>query len=203
MSAVEEQLKDLLGAMKTTAGCRFIAAKRLEERERGLTRLTAFTSAYVVVLTVLPYFLAVSKPVADWLNLFTVGCGIVILIASLLQSSSGDIVNAEQHHRSALEINELRRELKVISDRIDAESLIRFAKEYNGILQKYSVNHDAIDYDRYRIQRSEDFPWLSRFDRFVIRIKLVFSKYLPSITLVAISTLVFGLLARFGWPIPA
>src|SRR5882762_8550877 len=98
----------LLKSLKSTAGARFIAAARLEARDRRLTRVTAFTSTYVILLTIFPYFIKLPTPITDMFNLITVGLSVVILVSSLLQYSSGDILNAEQHHRSGLEINEQR-----------------------------------------------------------------------------------------------
>ena len=63
----------------------------------------------MIAITVLPYFLKLSSGITDLYNLVTVALSIVILVASLLQYSNGDVVNSERHHRSALEINELHR----------------------------------------------------------------------------------------------
>ena len=102
----ETPTDELLKMLKVTAGCRFIAAKRLANHDKKLTRVTALASSYVIGLTILPYFMKLSMQIADLYNLVTVGLSIVILVSSLLQYSNGDVVNAEQHHRSALEINE-------------------------------------------------------------------------------------------------
>lgn len=196
-------LDNLLRRMSVTAGCRFIAAKRLEERDQGLTRLTAFTSAYVIILTVLPYFMHLKPSVADWLNLFTVGCAIVILIASLLQNASNNIVNAEQHHRSGLEINELWREMDIFKGEIDDRQLKEYSDKYSSILQKYSINHDDIDFRRYQIERPEMYPWMKGRGAWRIKILLVWVKYVPSATLIGISLLVLFILFRYALPLPA
>src|SRR4051794_35561518 len=70
----------LLHYIKATSGSRFNAAKRLNSKDRALTRVTAFTSAYLIVLTVLPYFMKVPQEIADDLNLITVVFTIVILV---------------------------------------------------------------------------------------------------------------------------
>ena len=102
---MNDALDRLMKSLKETAGSRFIAAKRLEDHDKRLTRLTVFTSAYIIALTILPYFIKLPTHVTDAYNLITVGLALVILVSSLLQYSSGDVVNAEQRHRSALEIN--------------------------------------------------------------------------------------------------
>ncbi len=106
---IETKRDRLARTMRSTASSRFIAAARLERRDKLLTRLTAFTSAYVIVLTVLRYFLKKTAATTDLYNFVTVVLSIVILVSSLLGYSSGDVVNAERHHRSGLKINNLRR----------------------------------------------------------------------------------------------
>jgi hypothetical protein len=98
------QVQKLLDDMKATAASRFNAAKRLEANDRNLTWITAMTSAYIIALTVLPYFWKLSPRVTDTLNLVTVVLSIVILVSALLHNSKRDAVNAEQHHRSALDV---------------------------------------------------------------------------------------------------
>ncbi|WP_411969144.1 SLATT domain-containing protein [Mesorhizobium sp. CA15] len=95
---MKDTTKDLLRSLKMTAGSRFNAGKRMEKHDRRLTFLTAMTSAYVIALTVLPYFIKLPVPVTDHLNLFTVVLSVVILISSLLQYSSNNTVKAEQYH---------------------------------------------------------------------------------------------------------
>jgi hypothetical protein len=197
-----EGFRDLSTNLKSTAGARFNAARRLEARDRSLTRLTALTSAYVVVLTVLPYFRSLPPEVADWINLFVVACTIVILISSLLQYSSSDVLNAEQHHRSALEIAELRRQMKLQSATMTPRSLQAFADKYSAILQKYSINHDDIDFQKFKADRASDFPELTRFNRLTTLAKLIGYKYAPSVTLLIVSVAVIAVLWKYALPWP-
>jgi hypothetical protein len=192
------QARRLSETMKTTAGCRFIAAKRLEIRDQALTRLTAFTSAYVIILTALPYFLKTSVHVTDIINFFTIGCAIVILISSLLQYSNNAVANAEQHHRSGLEINEIRREFEIGMDLVDEARVMATSSRYNSVLQKYSVNHDDIDYMKYQYERPESHPWLTGGKRFRVIVTLWYQKYVPSVTLVVLSALVLATLIGSG-----
>lgn len=101
---------DLDDSMRQTARSRFFAAKRLESRDRRITRLTAFCSAYIIALTAIPYFLKLPETVDDHINFLSLLMAVILLVSSLLQYSRLDIASAEQHHRSALEINELHRE---------------------------------------------------------------------------------------------
>src|SRR3954453_15163912 len=104
---------NLLNSMKQTAGSRFAAAKRLEARDRHLGWVTAITSVYIIFLTALPYVKKLPAAVTEDLNLAILFLSIVILATSLLHNSNKDAVNAEQLHRSALEINELYRKILV------------------------------------------------------------------------------------------
>ena len=143
---MSELAKEFLDNMKSTAASRYNAAKRLEGREQGLTRLTGFTSAYLIGLTVLPYFIHLPPGAEDRMNLLTVLLAVVILVASLLQYSARDGVNAEQHYRCGLEIGELRRRLKINAVNVSDADLMSVADEYALILQKYSINHDPVSY---------------------------------------------------------
>src|SRR5262249_22418430 len=82
-SAMEEAAKALLKSLRATAGSSFNASRRLECHDKRLTRLTAFSSAYVIILTVLPYFVKLSTEITDLYNFFTVVLSIVILTSSL------------------------------------------------------------------------------------------------------------------------
>ena len=87
---MDDAAERLIKAMKETAAARFIAASRLQEHDKRLTRLTAFTSAYIIALTILPYFVKMPTHITDLYNLITVALAVVILVASLLEYSSGD-----------------------------------------------------------------------------------------------------------------
>jgi hypothetical protein len=183
----------LLKALKETAGSRFIAAKRLEDHDKRLTRLTAFTSAYIIALTILPYFIKLPAHVTDISNLITVAFAVVILVASLLQYSSGDVVNAEQHHRSALEINEIRR-LLLAEDTITQQILVDFTNKYNVVLQKYSINHDDLDYRRFQSERPNEYPWLTLRAKVWIAMRLFITRHTPTVILSLVTIFFVALL---------
>lgn len=191
---------DLMKSLKVTAGCRFVAATRLSARDRRLTRVTALTSAYVILLTIFPYFFKLPPHISDLLNLITVALSVIILVSSLLQYSSGDVVNAEQHHRSGLEINEQRRILETTPEDTDLERIRQIAADYGSILQKYSINHDSLDYQKYQLSRPEAFPWLTRFDRTVISAKIALIDHSSTIILVTITLSIFSFLIFYVYP---
>jgi hypothetical protein len=191
-------LSKLAKSLKVTAGCRFNAARRLENHDVKLTRLIAFASAYIIALTVLPYFLKLPSGTTDLYNFVTVTLSIAILVSSLLQYSSANAVNAEQHHRSALEINELGRLLSLKAENNITEAEVRdFMGRYNAILQKYSINHDEIDFWKYQIEHHDMYPWVGCVDRIAIRATVLCKMYFLSVVLLLTTILMLGL-AAFG-----
>lgn len=197
---METVTSKLLSTLKSTAGSHFNAAKRLQERERRLTQLTAFSSVYVIALTVLPYVLKPSPEVTDLYNLVTVALSLVILVASLLQYSTGDAVNAEQFHRSGLELKETMRLMQVTSEQgeLTQSHLLDFTQKYNATLQKYSVNHEEIDYLKFQIERPEDFKWIGKFKCCRIWLRIMWAKYLPTFFLILITLFMGWLVLVFG-----
>lgn len=144
--------------MKNTARARFKAHKRLTELDVRQTKIVSLSTAFIIVLTVAPYIIKCPTYVTDALNLFTIVFSIVILVYSLLQYSSQNALAAEQFHRSALEINELRRDLEMASD----EDLIETKKcidRYDAVLQKYSINHKDVDFHAAILEKLEEYPW--------------------------------------------
>lgn len=148
--------EQLLKEMKRAKGCRFNASKRLERRDAKRTSIVAWASVGVIIITLLPVFL----PVSDWfkslLSLSTIAMSLAVLAFSLLQAQSNDPVKADQFHKCATEINELRRQIRHAE--INRESLIVYSKEYDAILRRYSINHDEIDYHNYIITHLDEFP---------------------------------------------
>jgi SMODS and SLOG-associating 2TM effector domain family 5 len=109
---IEKERSLLLQEMKVTKGSRFNAAERLRRRDRSRTTITAFASVYVIILTIIPVTFHLPDTIVNIMNIIIIVFSIVVLTSSLLQYSSGDPVRAEQHHRCALEINALWRELR-------------------------------------------------------------------------------------------
>jgi hypothetical protein len=153
----EKERLSLLFEMKVTKGSRFNAAERLRRRDRTSTMIVSFASAYVIVLTIIPVIFHIPEFVASIITLAIIVFSIVILTYSLIQYSSSDPVKAEQHHRCAIEINALRRELRV-QPVVTFESLTHYAKEYDELLQRYSINHEPVDYETYKIEHPDEYP---------------------------------------------
>lgn len=146
--------------MGVTKGCRFNAAKRLETLEKRRTITIAGASIFVIVLSLIPAMVPVPQLLSNLLTLITVGFSIIILVASILQSANSDSVKADQLHRCSLDINAIRQELRT-AENLDGEILKLFSKRYQDVLQRYSVNHDDIDYEKYKLDHPDDYPKLT------------------------------------------
>jgi hypothetical protein len=154
---IEKEKQQLLRELKATKGSRFNAAQRLGRRDKLLNRMIAFISGCVIVVTLLPVYFHVGETATSAVSFFTIAFSIFILAMSLIQYSNSDPVRAEQHHRCGLELNSLRRELR--STRITAEDeLIPFARRFDDILGRYSINHEGIDFERYKREHPDEYP---------------------------------------------
>ncbi len=198
-NAPSEKVEKFLHDMKATAGSRFNAAKRLENNDGDLTWITAMTLAYIIALTVLPYFWKLPQAVADTLNLATVVLSVVILASALLHNSKRDAVNAEQHHRSALEIKEIYREVAARGCLTELE-LLDYNKKYSAVLQKYSVNHSDLDFQKYMVERHEQFAFLTSTVRYRIKISLLARDNFQTVLLFAITVGFFWLVFFYALP---
>ncbi|MET4216080.1 preprotein translocase subunit SecG [Bradyrhizobium sp. LB14.3] len=196
----KEAAEKLLHGLKSTSGSRFNAAKRLAAKDRALTRVTAITSAYLIILTAFPYFIKVPLQVADNLNFITIVFSIVILVSSLLQYSSGDVVSAEQHHRAGLEMSEITRELSIKLDAIQEPELLELAARYNATLQKYSINHEDVDFQRYQTENPERYPWFTRWGLARIWLSTFAVKHIYSAVLLLITLFLVALLFGYAYP---
>lgn len=75
-----------------------------------------------------------------------------------------------------------------------------FVRGYNAILQKYSVNHEEIDYQKYQIERPNEFPWVLTHQRCWIALKLFFINHFATLVLGAITIFVVILLSFYAYP---
>lgn len=197
---MNETTKDFLRSLKATAGSRFNASKRLSHVDTRLTALTAFTSAFIIALTILPKFVELPRTGQNWLEVMTIALSILVLASSVLQYAGNNAVKAELFHRSALEIQELKRELQFKADNIDEEQFNAISKKYNEVLHRYSLNHDDVDFYRQQIEYPKDFP-IGLLERIQKRIQVWNAYNYPSIILFSVAAfLVFVTIAAMSWP---
>ncbi|MDH2327841.1 SLATT domain-containing protein [Cereibacter sp. SYSU M97828] len=188
---MSETIDDLLRSLKVTAGSRFNAAKRLSHIDKWMTTLTSFASAYLILLAVGPSLLSLPGRYEPWVDMFTVAISVLLLASSVSSYSAGYAVKAEQHHRSALEIQELRRELRFIGESVGTDQLIRISQSYNAILQKYSINHDDADFFRFQLEYPDIYQ-LNWFDRLRKTCTVISAVHYPAAALVIITGIVMG-----------
>lgn len=150
-----EDVDDFLRSLKVTAGSRFNAAKRLENIDRRMTLLSSFTSAYIILLSVGPSLIGVGPEVQPTVNMFSTALAVLLLASTVLSYASNHAVLAELHHRSALEIQEIRRRLRFTECQGPNEQIRALSDEYSRILAKYSINHIDADFYRYQISNPE------------------------------------------------
>lgn len=200
---MDETIRDMLRSLKATAGSRFNASKRLSHVDRRLTALTAFTSAFIIALTIFPKFVEVSHAGQSWLEMTTIAFSILLLASSVLQYASNHAVKAELFHRSALEIQELKRELQFAAHRMDEEKFNSISKRYNDILQRYSLNHEDVDFYRQQLEYPSDYP-LGSLERMWKRCSVCVAYAYPSIILFLIAIfLLFVTFMALSWPVVA
>ena len=120
----------------------------------------ALASTLVIALTFVLFVYQLSKAVIADLSGVTMLASVLILVTSLIQYSNNDAVNAEQHHRCGLEINQLRGELAAKGEMVDHDELLKLSKKHARILDKYSVNHSGVDLGQYRLEPSRQLPSL-------------------------------------------
>jgi hypothetical protein len=59
----------------------------------------------------------------------------------------------------------------------------KFAEKYNAILQKYSINHDPIDYKAVIVERPHENPWMTKGTRFWYNVQLMVKGRIPDFVL--------------------
>jgi hypothetical protein len=154
---IDREVRELLRSLKSTKAARFNAADRLGFNHRQMTLVISMTNAFIIGLGVAPLIIAYDADVTKLFTFITVVFSVVMLVLSLLQDGRNEPVLAEQLHRCALEINALRDKVSVEKHGMTLDMLREFREEYAAILQKYSVNHEDIDHERYKLDHAEEF----------------------------------------------
>ena len=143
--------------MGVTAGSRFNAARRMQSIDRSFNYMLSAVSVAVIALTVLPFIYDLEEPNRQLVGLFTIAASIAILVLTNIKYGNRDLVVAEQLHRCALEINEVGRRIDAEPDGEKQNLFRQYSDEYSAILQKYSVNHDKIDFIEHKVYRSDEY----------------------------------------------
>lgn len=148
---------ELRRRMGVTSGSRFNAARRLSAVDRSFNLVLSLVSVAIIALTVVPYIYEISDGSNRLIALFTIAASVALLVLTNLNTGNQNMVLSEQLHRCALEVNEVSRELDAALAGNDDSGTSRCAKNYSEILQKYSVNHEKIDYIEHKLHRRDEF----------------------------------------------
>lgn len=179
-SRLESEREKMVREMGVTKGCRFNASKRLQNAEKRRTITIAGASIFVIVLSLLPVMFPVPELLNNFLTLLAVGFSIIILVASTLQASDSDAVKADQLHRCSLEINAIRYELRA-AEPLDESTLKSYGKRYQDILQRYTVNHDDVDFEKYKLEHQDLYPLMSTTEKTQLKKDVMRSDYLSEV----------------------
>ena len=153
-----------------TKGARFKASERCEELDRRSARLVGWLSAYLIILSVLPFcnIPELSLP-GNYTAFISVSLSIMILVFSQLEYAMNYTAMAKDYHNCALEVANLYNELRYLKSDSDGKlgdetisKMRKISANYEQTLQKYK-NHLPIGYDIFRTDKPEYFnlSWLS------------------------------------------
>ena len=173
---MNDKIQKFIETLRKTSGTRFNASKRLEQKDRSSTVCLSLISSCMILLTISTYFFPnLRQESKDFLNLISLFFSILILVLSLIQYSGSNMIKSEQFHRCALEIDEIRRDIELKSDCLKLDELLECKLKYDRILQKYSLNHDTVDFYEYLVQNRYKYKYIKFFDnlKFVIYIFLI------------------------------
>ncbi|MFC3579325.1 SLATT domain-containing protein [Sphingomonas hylomeconis] len=153
----------LLWDMKVTAGARFNAATRLSAKDRFGNVSISIYSSIVVSTSIVGLAFDLGATSTKIIGVATLIASIVILVLSMKLFADRHAVDAEQMHRCALEINELRRHY-LATGFSGSSDLVSASEKYNALLQKFSINHSESDYSKYKYAHRWEFDDLRELD---------------------------------------
>lgn len=141
-----------------TKGTRFLAHQRLESLNRYSTYSISFNSIFVIILSILSLqqFQYLSYFTADILSLITLFLSILIIVISITENAKNYSVNAEMHHQCGKDLNLIYEKLIQIKNNYDSDpnakiSIHALGIEYQKVVDKYSVNHSELDYQKFLV----------------------------------------------------
>jgi hypothetical protein len=109
----------------------------------------------LVCLSVSTLAFPFDEALVRYLGFGGVVASVLVLVVSMKNYAHQFGVDAEQMHRCALELNELRREM--LADAEAQKNLPQYALKHNLILHKWSVNHSEEDFLKYKYKHKWEF----------------------------------------------
>ena len=117
-----------------------------------------------------------------------------------MQYSTAEMAKAEQLHRSGLEINEIKRKLVLRVNGATLDELSDFTERYNAVLQKYSINHDRLDFLQHQLERPEEYQWLGGWSKLYIILRIGINRYTSNTILLIETILIVGAVLYGAFP---
>ena len=189
-----EVCKSFRRAMRVTAGARFNASKRLLKHDKRLNVSVAVLSCFIILLSIFQALKQLEDAANQNLTIFNIILSVSVLILALLQYASSDAVHAEQHHRCALEIEEVRRQLDIILVNPSEHSLMEVVNRYNSVLRNSNINHDDDDRSLYICDRPELGFDLDRIDCAIIKTRVMAKALWPYLIVASMGLLIVWLI---------
>jgi hypothetical protein len=151
-SPFEELFQDVY----QTCGMRFEADRRLRFHDKVSNIVVSFFAASLILFTLFRV-LHVAKCNEQVLSIAEIFLPVFIIVFSLLVARNDYALRADRMHRSALELNDLKRRLRLYRQSSVPMSGVYddFAKEYSNILS-HTDNHDQLDKHRFEFKHWKD-----------------------------------------------
>ena len=78
---------------------------------------------------------------------------------------------------------------------------LEFQQMFDATLQKYSVNHEDIDFKRQQLEWSHELPWLNRWMKVKIWVSLLISDNVTPMVMIALTVLCAWLVFIYALPL--
>ena len=188
---MEKEIERLYKKIWETKGCRFIAAKKLEDIEKWSSLTINIFSIYIIIvnLTVLlktrPNFLSDS-----FITFLTISLSILILVISNIINSREYKLKAKEHHICGRELSELYDKLCQFRNGVftpTSYDIRLITNEFHKILEKFDLNHTTLDYNYFKLQNISEYSKIKNKRWFMFRVWIDF-KYQSIIKYIMIMT---------------
>ncbi|GEK11969.1 SLATT domain-containing protein [Aliivibrio fischeri] len=139
----------------STSRIRFAAATRLKEKNKLSTQTISFSSAYLILLSVIQILID-NDALNSFLTIVNIFLAIVILVLSQLEAAADYSLRANKYHECGLKVGALYRQFRRLKDEKETldptvyiEKVTAIDEQYNNVLSGYE-NHDDIDYQMFK-----------------------------------------------------
>jgi SMODS and SLOG-associating 2TM effector domain family 5 len=144
----------------STSRTRFIAARKLKEKNERSSKAIAFLSADLIFFSLFDFFFLTKFPGynVNFIIFINIMFSLLILVFSQNEASASYAVRSFQFHQCGLKINKIYKELRILKSRYNKEKdkdfhdeLAKMNDEYDIILSQ-SENHEMIYYELFKAE---------------------------------------------------